>query len=37
VLKTWMAKGMRIIVYSTDLSFLLSGARDGLKVLRDAI
>ena len=37
VLKTWMAKGMRIIVYSTDLSFLLSGARDGLKVLREAI
>jgi 2-keto-3-deoxy-L-rhamnonate aldolase RhmA len=35
-LKNWMSKGMRLVVYSTDLSFLLSGARSGLKVLRDA-
>jgi len=36
-LKEWMAKGMRFIVYSTDLSFLLKGARDGLKALREAV
>ena len=34
VLKTWMAKGMRFIVYSTDLGFLLNGARSGLEELR---
>jgi 2-dehydro-3-deoxyglucarate aldolase/4-hydroxy-2-oxoheptanedioate aldolase len=33
----WMAKGMRFIVYSTDLNFLLKGAQAGLKVLRDAV
>jgi 2-keto-3-deoxy-L-rhamnonate aldolase RhmA len=33
----WMAKGMRFIVYSTDLNFLLKGAQTGLKVLREAM
>jgi 2-keto-3-deoxy-L-rhamnonate aldolase RhmA len=33
----WMARGMRFIVYSTDLNFLLKGAQTGLKVLREAI
>jgi 2-keto-3-deoxy-L-rhamnonate aldolase RhmA len=36
-LSEWMAKGMRFIVYSTDLNFLLKGAQDGLKVLREAV
>lgn len=33
----WMAKGMRFIVYSTDLNFLLKGAQSGLKILREAM
>jgi 2-keto-3-deoxy-L-rhamnonate aldolase RhmA len=36
-LTEWMAKGMRFIVYSTDLNFLLKGAQSGLKVLREAL
>jgi 2-dehydro-3-deoxyglucarate aldolase/4-hydroxy-2-oxoheptanedioate aldolase len=36
-LTEWMAKGMRFIVYSTDLSFLLKGAQNGLKALREAL
>jgi 2-dehydro-3-deoxyglucarate aldolase/4-hydroxy-2-oxoheptanedioate aldolase len=35
-LTSWMGKGMRFIVYSTDLNFLLKGAQSGLKVLREA-
>jgi len=34
VLRTWMAKGMRMITYSTDLNFLLGGARSGLAALK---
>lgn len=37
VLTYWMAKGMRFIIYSTDLNFLLRGAQNGLKVLREAM
>jgi len=36
-LTEWMAKGMRFIVYSTDLNFLLKGAQSGLKALREAL
>jgi len=36
VLKEWMAKGMQIIVYSTDLGLLLNGAKRGLQELQDA-
>jgi len=36
VLKEWMAKGMQIIVYSTDLGLLLNGAKTGLQELQDA-
>ncbi len=36
-LTEWMARGMRFIVYSTDLSFLLKGAQNGLKALREAV
>ena len=35
-LTQWMARGMRFIVYSTDLGFLLQGARNGLEALRQA-
>jgi 2-keto-3-deoxy-L-rhamnonate aldolase RhmA len=35
-LTQWMARGMRFIVYSTDLNFLLQGAQNGLKALRQA-
>lgn len=35
LLRAWMGKGMRIICYSTDLNFLLNGAKSGLKVLRE--
>jgi len=34
VLKSWMAKGMRIVMYSSDLALLLAGARAGLSELR---
>jgi 2-dehydro-3-deoxyglucarate aldolase/4-hydroxy-2-oxoheptanedioate aldolase len=36
-LTEWMAKGMRFIVYATDLSFLLRGAQNGLRALREAL
>jgi 2-dehydro-3-deoxyglucarate aldolase/4-hydroxy-2-oxoheptanedioate aldolase len=36
-LTEWMSKGMRFIVYSTDLNFLLNGAQSGLNVLREAL
>ncbi|MFH1929850.1 MAG: aldolase/citrate lyase family protein [Chloroflexota bacterium] len=35
VLKEWMARGMQIIMYSTDLGLLLDGAKRGLQELRE--
>jgi 2-keto-3-deoxy-L-rhamnonate aldolase RhmA len=36
-LASWMGRGMRFIVYSTDLSFLLKGAQGGMATLRTAL
>jgi len=35
-LKTWMRKGMRMIMYSSDLGFILAGASEAAQELRTA-
>ena len=36
-LQTWMAKGMRMLMYSSDLGFLMESSETGLTRLRAAI
>jgi hypothetical protein len=36
-LKQWMKKGMRLIMYSSDLGFIIDAGSEGLGQLRHAI